>query len=425
MEDSIRARYDSTIYDGGALPLAHPAHLATVAKLFGMAPPAPAKSRVLELGCGTATNLIALAKSMPDASFLGIDLSPVQIARGRRTAAEQCLGNIELRVQSITDFTAAEGLYDFIICHGVFSWVPELVRQCILRICSEKLSPHGVAYVSYNAYPGRRSADVARDLMLHHVARFESLDEKARQARAILEFAARQAGRDSAYGATLAEEVEIVRSLPDYVLVHDYLAEVNQPFLFREFVDLATRAGLQFLGESQVGAMIASFFGREVSDAMRRVAKDVIDLEQYLDFLRNRRFRETLLCHADVGLNRGLNIERMQDMFVGAALRACVEGSVPLDETLVAFEGPRLLCGPGTTQLSTRNPLSKAAFLMLGETSPGTMQFEDLRSAAWHWLAARGITVARDGVAERRLAADILDGFVLGIVGMSIAPRFS
>jgi hypothetical protein len=315
----------------------------------------------------------------------------------------------------------AEGLFDFIICHGVFSWVPEPVRQSILRIGRQNLSPQGVAFVSYNAYPGRRGFEVVRALMLHHVARFESLDERARQARAILEFVTRQAGGSSAYGAMLAEEAEIVRSLPDYMLIHDYLAEVNQPFLFREFADLAARAGLQFLGESQVGAMILSLFGPEVSEAMRRVAKDVIDLEQYMDFLRNRRFRETLLCLSEVKLDRNLSVGRAREMFVGAALHACVEGSIPLDETLVAFEGPRLLCGPGAVKLSTRNPLSKAAFMVLAKISPRTIQVEKLMPAAWRWLAEQGMVAGREDAAEARMVGDILDGFVLGIVHLSVA----
>ena len=423
MDDLLRAGYDRVPYEGQVLPLAHPDHLATVATLFGMSPPAPAAARVLELGCGVGANLIALARAMPDASFLGIDLSPAQIERGRRAVRELGLPNIELRSQNVTDLSTSEGKFDYAICHGVFSWVPESVRQSILRICRDHLSPQGVAYVSYNVYPGRHSFAVVRELMLHHAERFQSLEEKARQARGILEFISRQVGRDGAYGAILGEEFDLVRSLPDYVLVHDHLAEVNDPILFKDFAASAARRGLQFLGESQVGAMVVSLFGPEASDGLRRLARDVIDLEQYMDFLRNRRFRETLLCHAEVKLDRALRAERVRRMWVAAGLRPCGAGSAPMDQTPVTYEGPRLLAGTGAVRVTLTNPLSKAAFAVLAKIWPQCIAFEDLMEKARQCLGPQGADAALDETAPARLAADVLDSFVLGIARLSVTPR--
>lgn len=419
MDELLRTGYDRVPYEGETLPLAHPDHLATVATLFGMSPPAPSAARVLELGCGVGTHLIALARTMPDARFLGVDLSPAQIERGQQSVKELGLRNIELRAQSVTDFNASQGAFDFIICHGVFSWVPDSVRQSILRICRDHLAPHGVAYVSYNVYPGRHSFASVRELMLHHAARFESPEEKARQARGVLEFISRHVGRTGAYGAMLAEELELVRSLPDYVLVHDHLAEVNEPILFKDFAALAGRFGLQFLAESQVGAMIVSLFGPEVSDGLRRVARDVIDLEQYMDFLRDRRFRETLLCHQGVKLDRALRPERVRGLRVAAGLRPCSSGTIRMDQTPVTYEGPRLLAGAGTIRVTLTNPLSKAAFAVLAERWPQYMAFEQLAEIAQQRLGSQ-LTGTPDESMRMRLAADILDSFVLGIARLSV-----
>lgn len=419
MDELLRAGYDRVPYEGQALPLAHPDHLATVATLFGMSPPAPAAARVLELGCGVGANLIALAQAMPDANFLGIDLSPGQIERGRRAVQELGLPNIQLRAQNVTDLSTSGGTFDYVICHGVFSWVPESVRQSILRICRDLLAGQGVAYVSYNVYPGRHSFAVVRELMLHHAARFESLEEKAHQARGILEFISRQVGRDGAYGAMLAEELDLLRSLPDYVLVHDHLAELNDPILFKDFAASAARFGLQFLAESQVGAMVVSLFGPEASDGLRRLARDVIDLEQYMDFLRNRRFRETLLCHAEVKLDRALRAERVRRMWVAAGLRPCAVGPAPMDQTPVTYEGPRLLAGTGTVRVTLTNPLSKAAFAALAELWPQHIAFEHLVGRAQQRLGSQ-TSDTPDESARSRLAADILDSFVLGIARLGV-----
>ena len=73
---------------------------------------------------------------------------------GRATIATLQLGNIELRQGDITELGEKDGIFDYIICHGVFSWVPPPVQDKILELCTRNLAPQGVAYVSYNTYPG-------------------------------------------------------------------------------------------------------------------------------------------------------------------------------------------------------------------------------------------------------------------------------
>ena len=121
--------------------MTHPDRMATMAVLHGMKPPAVDRCRVLELGCTDGGNLLAMAQTMPGASFLGIDLSPVQIDQGK--AAAQMLGaaNVELRTLNLTDVDDSFGLFDYIICHGVYSWVTASVRDKILEICSRNLAP--------------------------------------------------------------------------------------------------------------------------------------------------------------------------------------------------------------------------------------------------------------------------------------------
>ena len=107
-----------------------------MATLFGMSPPPLKGCRVLELGCANGANLLPMAISLPDATLRGIDLAPAQVDAGRGVIRSLNLTNVSLEAMSITDIDDDFGLYDYIICHGVYSWVPADVQEAILRVCT-------------------------------------------------------------------------------------------------------------------------------------------------------------------------------------------------------------------------------------------------------------------------------------------------
>ena len=162
--------YDQVLYPGFPLAQTHPERLATIAGLLGMAAVPPDHSRVLELGCGDGGNLIPMALGLPESEFTGIDLAEQATARGRTVSQALGLKNISLRQMDLLEVSADLGQFDYILAHGVYSWVPPEVRDGVLRICRENLAPHGVAYVSYNAYPGFHRREMFREMMLHHVS---------------------------------------------------------------------------------------------------------------------------------------------------------------------------------------------------------------------------------------------------------------
>lgn len=164
----IARAYDQVPYTSRPFPQSQPRHLAALGQLFGLAPPDVSTAHVLELGCASGGNLIPLAVSNPHAQFIGIDLSPLQIAQGQKRIERLGLKNIRLITMSISDVTRGLGTFDYIICHGVYSWVPAAVRDAILRVSHDNLSDHGIAYISYNVFPGWRLRGVLRDAMLFH-----------------------------------------------------------------------------------------------------------------------------------------------------------------------------------------------------------------------------------------------------------------
>src|SRR3974390_1016954 len=147
--------YDALPYVPEPFPNTHPALLGAIARLLAIEAAPPGEARILELGCAVGGNIIPLAARHPRTTVVGVDLSSAQVAAARARIADLKLANIEIRCQSIEQvLETADAPFDYIICHGVYSWVPAPLRETILRICRQRLSPRGVAVVSYKRLPG-------------------------------------------------------------------------------------------------------------------------------------------------------------------------------------------------------------------------------------------------------------------------------
>ena len=93
------------------------------------------------------------------------------------------LTNIQLLDMDIMDFSEAHGQFDYVIAHGVYSWVPNAVQERLLAICAHQLRPAGIAYVSYNTLPGWRMRSVVRDAMTYHTRGIAEPAKRVAQAR--------------------------------------------------------------------------------------------------------------------------------------------------------------------------------------------------------------------------------------------------
>ena len=294
--------YDDVPYPGGAIRNSLPSHLAMVAALCGLKPPTPSQCRVLELGCSIGANLLPMAENLPNSEFIGIDLSKRQIEQGQTLLNELNLNNIQLRHMNIMDVKENLGEFDYIICHGVYSWVPSEVQKAILTISRRHLSDNGVAYISYNTYPGWHLRRVVRDMMRYHVAELESPKEKIRQARTLLKFICESAKSHSqAYLTLLKEEAKILNDHSDYYIYHEQLESINEPLYFLEFIHRADAAGMRYLADAAISTMVAQLFDKSTFEILRDVP--LLRREQYMDFLRSRTFRSSLLCHQTINPN--------------------------------------------------------------------------------------------------------------------------
>jgi SAM-dependent methyltransferase len=326
---ALAARYDDVPYAATPHAQTHPDRLATVATFLGRNPPPVARCRVLEVGCNDGANLIPMAVSLPQARFVGCDLSPRALESGRRTVAALGLTNIALVEEDLAALAPAHGTFDYIVAHGVYSWVPPSVRDGLFSLAAERLAPDGILFVSFNVLPGCRVRQACWDMLRFHVNRIA--DPRARLA------AAREIARIVGDGGkalhdaddAVRAEMRAIAQRSDSALFHDDLAAPNDAFHFHEFVAHAARHELAYLAEAELSTMSSAGISDEARALLSKL--DPLTREQYLDFVRLRRFRQSLLCRRGAAADMTMHPQRVAAMHVSAdpsLLRAAAAGKV-------------------------------------------------------------------------------------------------
>ncbi len=410
-------RYDEVPYSFHPFPQSHPDRLKQVAKLFGILTKRVDACRVLELGCGRGGNLLPMAEQLPGSEFTGVELSEVQAKEAQSLASRAELTNVDIRHMNILDVDDSFGKFDYIITHGVYSWVPKIVQDKILDICSCNLAESGVAYVSYNVNPGWHMRGMLRDMMVYHASRFDTPELRIQQARSVLDFVANNTSDKTPYGMFLKSEVNMLRNQGDEYLYHEHLSEVNDPIYFYEFAERSAAAGLQYLGESDVAAMFLGHFSDAIVSTVERVAADFIQMEQYLDFLRNRMFRQSLLTHAGLAVDRELRPANLHGLYLSTQLQP--DKNHPNDsQTTVAFGRPG-----EDGKFMANHPFVIAALRMLSSASPGFVAYDQLLLDARKQFDKRTMVSRDQFEAENmELGRTILKLFVNGAVAFHTCP---
>jgi SAM-dependent methyltransferase len=391
--EGLRADYDATPYTSDAFPQSAPGQLAAIAHVFGLAAPDVSAARVLEIGCAAGGNLIPFAATHPQARAVGVDLSQVQIDNGRMRVDALGLDNVELLAGDVAQVDlAALGQFDYIIAHGVYSWVPDNVREAILSTFRSSLTPSGVAYVSYNVYPGWKAKEVMRDAMLLASGASPTPEAKARDARDVADFLEEAVPADGVMARVLAEFRARDQDFGDSYLLHDELETFNAPCYFYEMVGRAGEHGLAFLAEAHPESMFPSNRGPKVAEYLNEKCGGVqVLVEQYLDFVVNRTFRESSLVHAERApqIRYGMDTSRFGRLHF-AAWTPPLGGQTAMDHSRQEYE-----VADGAT-LFTNDPGLKAALEVLNARWPWTLRRSELVQSVQERLMAAGFTPSPD-----------------------------
>lgn len=315
---SIKEQYEGLPYPHYVHPASDPAHLAAIAQILGLEAVDPAACRVLDIGCGAGTNLLAMAARMPGSYFLGLDFSAPDIASAQAVAAEAGLRNVEFRHADLMAWDP-DGMapFDYIIAYGFFSWVPDEVKDRLLRVIRENLSPQGIGCVSYMTYPGCKQPEALRDLLrLRTEAVADPLDKVA-AAHTALDFLDRawEALPGLPHAGYLREEVRRIRAKEPHFLLLDDLGVERDPCYLMQFVQWAAGHGLRYLGESEFHTMLLENLPPKSAQELVTLGIDRLETEQMLDYVTNRSFRCTLLTGPDAAVAEGMQ--------AGALRRLC------------------------------------------------------------------------------------------------------
>lgn len=374
--------YDAIPYEGTAVEASHPRRLAAIGRLFGLDAPPVASARILEFGSAIGENLNAIAAGLPGAACIGIDNAPRQVEFARKVAADLGLQNVRFDLRDILEVGPELGTFDYIIAHGVYSWVEAPVRDRLLRLCRELLAPNGIAFVSYNCYPGWFLRQPLRELMVFATRNLDaSPDRLVAHARAMAEIVVRTSLDLEArlpggplYARVLARELDFIADRPDDYVAHEHLEPTNTPVFFADFVAHAGGAGLQYLGDAWPLRMALPDLAPGIAREFASLARGHIEREQLLDFVHGRTFRESLLC------SRGIQLVRPPhpDALRGLSLRLLGDFIGPGEERF----DPALpkLAHPGGI-LALRDPDLLEAVRYLADRRPAAVPAEELAAA--------------------------------------------
>ena len=361
-----------------SMPFAYtqPAHLAALTALFGVEAPAADRARVLELGCASGGNIIPLAARFPNASFLGIDLSQRQIDDGSRRIAALGISNVEVRQGDLAKIKSFGEQFDYVICHGVFSWVPKAVQHAIFRICSENLAANGVAAISYNVLPGWHLRSIVRDICLHHAEKELPPRQRVNKARWALEQIAKSASATEPYGLLMRNEAKRIAKLPSSYILGEFLAAENTPCYFHEFIDWAGQYGLSYLCEGDLASSIPESLFPEAEHRIKLLAgPSRLAMEQYIDFFSGRPFRRSILTKVELSTteNRIPNPELLRTFHFASQIR------LDPDESKAHVSVYRDNRGRAIT---TEDPAVRYALAQLAEHYPAPLTLKQLTAPA-------------------------------------------
>ena len=299
--NELKDSYDSFLYVSKPFSSTNINNLQAKAKLYGLNPAPLKDARILELGASCGGNLIPQALYYPEATFTGIDLSGVQVQHGNEIIKSIGLTNVTLLEKDILDIDESFGTFDYIIVHGIWSWVPDVVKDKILSICNKNLSDNGIAYVSYNTYPGWKRLEQLRDIMLYSEkrAKDQNLLERTLYTKNVLKMVADTMNSDErsrTQSNYKISNIHRVLNSSDYYVAHEYLETFNDPVYVSEFIERAQQQGCAYIGDEVPQRSFISWLSEDVADNIRALSNgNYIDKEQFYDYVYDTQFRMSLL----------------------------------------------------------------------------------------------------------------------------------
>ena len=332
-----------------------PAWLDFTALICGFAPPVHDGAFAwCELGCGHGVTPALLAATQPEARFVGIDLLAEHIDFARRLCLDAGIGNATFHA---VDFGAAAALdlpqFDYIVAHGVLTWIDESAQADLARFIDRHLKPGGLVYLSYNALPGW-AADMPLQHLLAELAGRAEGDSIARLAAADRIVAGMQeAGATVLREGAMGREWQALREqLPPTYFVHEFLPPGWRPRYVTEVRRQMAEIDLAPIGSATLRENVDAFTLDKPARALLASTADPDLRELMRDFFLAKRFRRDVFARPPRPLQDAEARERIAAERFMLANAPTAEGT---DESPPTFQHPAaraildlLASGPAT-----------------------------------------------------------------------------
>ena len=346
-DDMQQTIYKELGYKSYPFPFTTPAYLEAYGTLVGLNTPAAKTARVLELGATYGGNIISQAVHNPEATFVGIELSQDQVEKGNKIISDAKLDNVSLIQGDIMNFDETLGTFDYIIAHGFYSWISDEMKDKLLDIISNHLADNGIAYVSYNTYPGWHTMEEVRQLMLFANRGHDELTHKEKVLRGktvgslvgsqILNYDNLKERNSKFLGA-----LRSVMQKDDYYVGHDHLEPHNDPCYFYQFNDHLKAHNLAYVCDADLTLSMVRTYDESIADKLEKLAPNSqADQEQYLDFMLDTTFRKSIICKADAAKNISYDVanpEKVNTVPVRTIVNSFVFQILFDEEALEMFE---------------------------------------------------------------------------------------
>ena len=377
-------RYDAFAYPGYSYPNTHPGHLATMAILHGLSPMPVERCRVLEVACGDGANLIPMAYAIPGGEFVGFDLAQLPVERAQACIRDLGLANIRIFQGNLLDLKEDLGRFDYVIAHGLYSWVPVQVRNRLMVFVSEVLADDGIAFVSYNALPGSYLRLMHRDLMMFRTRHFDDPEQGVQAGLEFLRFLSQTRKEGDPYRKYLEDQVERLEGHAPACTFHDELSPEYHPLYFTDFVEHARSHGLEYLCDSEIPPAPDPSYRADIQQTVEEASGgDFIKKEQIFDFSRMRPYRETLLCKATRQVRRDYFPESFASLMLASEAT-----SQPSEKP-----GAKVFEVPGGGRMDTNHPAVVWLLDRLGDAQPHALSVRELLPS----LEERGVRLDSAG----------------------------
>ncbi len=403
--------YDTLPYESYPFYETHPAHLESIATLYGLSPAPSQNANILEIGSSSGGNIIPLAYRYPDSNFIGIDLSKKQIEKGLNFLKTLNLKNIELICEDFENVKLENKTFDYIIIHGVFSWILKEKQKALLKFSKEKLSPNGLLYISYNTFPGWYLKLEARDLLLYHLKDLKDKKEIIKKGRELINDFLTELSKSKS-NKNLLSVFKDLKDMPDWYIFHEFLEVNNEPLYFKDFINLTKEHGFGYLADSDLSTEINSPTQILNLEFLIKLSSKKNKQEQYSDFLNNKLLRRSILTHKKLLEEREITIDKTKIPLHFIASNTTIKEEVKdlNKETPLSFNVEKR----GT--MTFKDPIAKATFVTLSSLYPEAISFNDLTKKIENVLKD---TSMENIINRSKLEQILCDAFLCGAVSLS------